>query len=57
MGQLELLRQRDTLRAKLGDAFDLKSFHKLVLQAGAIPLDLLPKVTSSLVDGAAVSVS
>ena len=48
VGQLELLRQRDALREELGQDFNPRAFHRLVLQAGAIPLDLLPKVTSSL---------
>ena len=49
VGQLSIVRLRDELKAALGpEGFDPRTFHRLVLQAGAIPLDLLPKVTASM---------
>jgi uncharacterized protein (DUF885 family) len=41
IGQLEILRLREHARAKLGPRFDIKAFHDVVLEAGAMPLDVL----------------
>lgn len=41
MGQLEILALRDEARAKLGDRFDLKRFHDVVLMNGAVALPVL----------------
>lgn len=49
VGQLELLRLRDELKTALAPTpLDMCTFHRLVLQAGTVPLDLLPKVTESV---------
>lgn len=44
IGELKILELREKAKRKLGDKFDLKEFHEIVLQNGAIPLDLLEKV-------------
>jgi uncharacterized protein (DUF885 family) len=41
IGQLEIARLRRSAAAALGSAFDPKAFHRLVLEDGALPLDLL----------------
>src|ERR1700721_1338524 len=41
IGQLEILRLREHARAELGPRFDIKAFHDVVLEAGAMPLDVL----------------
>lgn len=41
IGQLEILRLRRHGEATLGEAFDLRAFHDLVLGAGSMPLTLL----------------
>ncbi len=41
LGQLEILKLRETARQKLGDKFDIRSFHDEVLGNGALPLDAL----------------
>jgi uncharacterized protein (DUF885 family) len=41
LGQLEILKLRDEARQKLGEKFDLRSFHDEVLGNGALPLDVL----------------
>lgn len=43
MGQLELLQLRDRAKSALGPKFDLKAFHDVVLDSGALPLDVLDK--------------
>jgi uncharacterized protein (DUF885 family) len=41
IGQLKILELRDRAKKALGDNFDLRAFHDEVLDAGALPLDLL----------------
>jgi uncharacterized protein (DUF885 family) len=41
VGQLEIFKLRDEAKAALGDGFDLKQFHAVVLGAGAVTLPIL----------------
>ncbi len=41
MGMLKILELRERARAELGDAFDIRAFHRTVLQNGDVPLFLL----------------
>ncbi len=41
IGQLKILELRDHAKKELGDKFDIKAFHDQVIDAGAVPLDLL----------------
>jgi uncharacterized protein (DUF885 family) len=41
IGQLKILELRDRAKTTLGDKFDLRAFHDQVLDAGALPLDVL----------------
>jgi len=41
VGQLKILELRERAKTALGDKFDLKGFHDQVLDAGALPLDVL----------------
>ncbi len=43
IGQLRILALRDRARRALGEAFDLKAFHDLVLGGGSRPLEILEK--------------
>ena len=41
IGQLKILELRERARKALGDKFDIRAFHDQVLDAGALPLDVL----------------
>jgi uncharacterized protein (DUF885 family) len=41
IGQMRIQALRDDARDRLGDRFDLREFHEVVLQGGAMPLDIL----------------
>jgi uncharacterized protein (DUF885 family) len=41
MGQLKILELRDRAKTALGPKFDLKAFHDVILDSGALPLDIL----------------
>lgn len=49
IGQLTMLRLRDKARDALGDRFDIKAFHDLVLQGGAVPLTLLEEQVDAFI--------
>jgi uncharacterized protein (DUF885 family) len=44
VGQLKILELRDRARAALGPKFDLKDFHTVVLESGAVPLTVLEQL-------------
>ena len=44
VGRLELVRLRERAQARLGDRFDLRAFHDLVLGTGGVPLSVLAEV-------------
>jgi uncharacterized protein (DUF885 family) len=46
IGELKILELRQKVKDKLGNDFDIKEFHEIVLQNGAIPLDLLEQVVN-----------
>lgn len=41
IGQMEILRLREAAKAARGARFDIRDFHTVVLDAGAVPLDIL----------------
>jgi uncharacterized protein (DUF885 family) len=41
MGQLKLLELRDRAKTALGAKFDIRGFHDVVIDAGALPMDVL----------------
>ena len=55
VGMLKLLELRDRARQALGDRFDLRAFHDVVLQNGAMPLTLLERVVDLWIEENAIS--
>lgn len=45
IGQLKILELRQRAANELGEAFDLRAFHDMLLANGALPLDVLESVT------------
>lgn len=49
IGQLKILELRDKARQALGDRFDIREFHAVVLENGAVPLDVLEELVDSYI--------
>jgi len=43
IGKLKIMELREAARAELGDDFDIRAFHNVVLLPGPVPLDILDK--------------
>ncbi len=50
IGMLKILELRQLAMDRLGDRFDLKEFHNVVLANGAMPLDVLEQVVQAYID-------
>jgi uncharacterized protein (DUF885 family) len=51
VGQREILRLRRRAEARLGDAFDIRTFHDRMLGDGALPLELLADTMDEWMEG------
>lgn len=49
VGQLKILQLRDYARKELGDKFNIKEFHNVVLKNGSMPLSILEEVVKEYV--------
>ena len=49
IGQLKILELRDKARAELGDRFDIRDFHAVMLENGAVPLDVLEDLVEAYI--------
>ena len=51
IGELKIQELRTKAKRQLADKFDVREFHDIVLQTGAIPLDVLDRVVSEWLEG------
>jgi len=51
IGELKLLELRQKARQALGDKFDLRQFHNVILKKGSMPLSLLEQVVEEYIQG------
>jgi uncharacterized protein (DUF885 family) len=51
IGQLKILELRERAKAALGPKFNLKDFHAVVLENGAVPLTLLESIINQWIGG------
>jgi uncharacterized protein (DUF885 family) len=51
MGYLTFLEMRREAEATLGDRFDLKEFHRVILENGAIPFEILERIVDEWLEG------
>ncbi len=49
IGMLKILQLREKAKAALGDKFDLRKFHSVVLKNGAVPLEVLEKIVDEYI--------
>jgi len=52
IGMLKILELREAARKELGDDFDIRQFHDVVLTSGAVPLNVLEKLVHDWVGSA-----
>jgi len=50
VGRLEILRMRQAAERRLGDRFDIRAFHDVVLGSGAVPLGVLDTLVGEWVE-------
>ena len=43
IGMMKILELREKAKEQLGDQFDIRQFHDVILKQGALPLDILEK--------------
>jgi uncharacterized protein (DUF885 family) len=50
VGMMKILELRQTAMDRLGDRFDLRDFHDVVLKNGAVPLDILERLVNEYIE-------
>jgi uncharacterized protein (DUF885 family) len=49
VGMIKLLELRELAKSELGERFDIREFHNVVLQNGAVPLDMLEQLVKDYI--------
>jgi uncharacterized protein (DUF885 family) len=49
IGELKILELRDKARKALGEKFDIRAFHRVVLSAGMVPLSQLERIVDEYI--------
>jgi len=49
IGMMKILELREKAKSELGDKFDLRQFHNIVLKNGAVPLDILEELVNEYI--------
>jgi len=57
VGMLKILELRQKAEDALGDQFDIKEFHRVILSSGSMPLEILEKVVQTYIDSTLHDVS
>jgi len=52
IGKIKILELRERAKAELGDAFDIRDFHEVVLSSGAVPLDVMEERVNTYIEAA-----
>jgi len=52
VGMLKMLELREKAKTELGDKFDIRQFHDVVLKNGAVPLDVLEQLVDQYIQSA-----
>ena len=53
VGMMKILELRDKAMDRLGDRFDIRDFHDVILKNGAVPLDILERLVDEYIDSQA----
>jgi uncharacterized protein (DUF885 family) len=48
---IKIVQLRDKAKTALGDKFDIREFHDVVLKNGAVPLDVLESLVDAYIKG------
>jgi uncharacterized protein (DUF885 family) len=51
IGMIKIVQLRDKAKTALGDKFDIREFHDVVLKNGAVPLDVLESLVDAYIKG------